>query len=211
MIWAVLGVFVVAVVLAGAGMLLRRRRPPRPRRPAIDPFVVGEPWRRHVSAALSAKRRYDALVSSTPAGPLRERLGTIGARIDDAVDEAWQVARRGNDLDNLVATLGRGALRAKLESSAVTDEERTSLEAQLQAGDRIRATRDDADARLRLLTTRMGELVAQAAEVSVSSDPTAGLDSAVEDVVVQLEALRQAVNELNQPGTAGGTQQLPST
>ena len=208
MIWALLGVVLAAGVLV-AGSRLLRRRPAGPRRPAIDPFVLGEPWRRHVSAALGAKRRYDSLVATTQEGPLRDRLGTIGQRIQDAVDEAWQIARRGDELDDRVGSLGSAALRTKLE--AATDPAvKASLESQLQAGDRIRSTRDDADARLRLLTTRMGELVAQAAEVSVGSDPTAGLDTAVEDVIGQLEALRQAVNELNQPGPAGGTQ-LPST
>jgi hypothetical protein len=74
------------------------------------------------------------------------------------------------------------------------------VQSQLDAASRIRATRDDTDARLRLLTTRMGELVAQAAEVSVGTDTTDELGTGVGDVVTQLEALRLALNDVNNPG-----------
>jgi len=135
-------------------------------------------------------------VSSTEKGPLRDRLTTIGQRIDDAVEQAWQIARHGDGLDDRISAVGSAALRVQLERT--TDPAlRASLQSQLQSGERIKATRDATDARLRLLTTRMGELVSQAAEVSVGNDPTAGLGTAVEDVIGQLDSLRQAVDELN--------------
>ena len=85
-------------------------------------------------------------------------------------------------------------------ASATDEATRTSVQAQLQSAARIRATRDDTDSRLRLLTTRMGELVAQAAEVSVGTDSTDQLGTGVDDVVTQLEALRLALNDINSTG-----------
>ena len=64
----------------------------------------------------------------------------------------------------------------------------------------VTPSRDDTDSRLRLLTTRMGELVAQAAEVSVGTDSTDQLGTGVDDVVTQLEALRLALNDINSTG-----------
>lgn len=229
MIWALVAAIAAAGGALGA-MFRARRRGSQPRRVAVDPFVLSEPWRRHISAAQSSQRAYQSLVSSTEKGPLRDRLTTIGERIDDAVQQAWQIARHGDELDDRISTIGSAALRVQLER--ISDPAmRASLESQVQSADRIKATRDATDARLRLLTTRMGELVSQAAEVSVGNDPTAGLGTAVEDVVGQLDALRQAVNELNvaapvidfdqqtpavaeQPGTTGDTgeqRQMPST
>jgi hypothetical protein len=51
-----------------------------------------------------------------------------------------------------------------------------------------------------LLTTRMGELVAQAAEVSVGTDTTELIGTGVGDVVTQLEALRLALDDVNATG-----------
>ena len=54
--------------------------------------------------------------------------------------------------------------------------------------------------------TRLGELLAQAAEVSVGADTTSDLGSAVDDVVTQLESLRLAVEDLNTPSTGSAGQ-----
>ena len=64
----------------------------------------------------------------------------------------------------------------------------------------------DTDQQLRLLNTRLGELLAQAAEVSVGSDTTSDLGSAVDDVVTQLESLRLAVEDVNNPRPGGAGQ-----
>ncbi|MEZ5248082.1 MAG: hypothetical protein R2713_02370 [Ilumatobacteraceae bacterium] len=57
----------------------------------------------------------------------------------------------------------------------------------------------------------LGELVSQAAEVSIGTDRTAELGSAVDDVVVQLEALLQAVDEVNTTGRSRGFDTGPGT
>jgi hypothetical protein len=50
----------------------------------------------------------------------------------------------------------------------------------------------------------MGELVAQAAEVSVGAITTDDLGTSVGDVVTELEALRLAIADVNRTGRAAG-------
>ncbi len=199
---ALVAIGVAAVVAMAA--VFRRRHPPR-RRVAIDPFVLSEPWRRYVSAAQKALGRYIEIVAATPSGPLRTNMESITRQVQRGVEECWLVAKRGDELDTALKRLDSASLRAGLERST-DDATRTSLQAQLDSADRIRATRDDADQRLRLLDARLGELLAQAAEVSVGSDSTGDLGSAVDDVVTQLEALRLAVDDVNNPRPGGAGQ-----
>ena len=185
---------VLAIVVIRAVMQRRGLRPL-----SIDPFAVGEPWRRHIAAALSTQTRYTKLVGATQPGPLRDRLQTIGISVQAAVQEIWQVAKRGDGLDDTLRTLNAASLRNQLERAA-DDAARNSLQSQLDAADRIRSTRDDADTELRSLTARMGELVTQAAEVSRGVDATDAIGSAVDDVVTQLEAMRLAVDDVSGRG-----------
>jgi hypothetical protein len=205
---AALLALVAAAVVAGAAVL--RRRQPRRRSIAIDPFVLGEPWRRHVSAAQSAQRRYAEIVTATPAGPLRTNMESITLQVQRGVEECWLIAKRGGELDAALNRLDGPSLQARRDAST-DDATRASLQAQLDSAQRIRTTRDDTDQRLRLLNTRLGELLAQAAEVSVGADATGELGSAVDDVVTQLESLRLAVEDINnqRPGGAGQASASP--
>ena len=200
----------VAIAVAAAAAIaaaVRRLRRPAVRPMAIDPFVLSEPWRRYVSAAQSSQRRYTEIVAATRAGPLRSNMESITRQVQRGVEECWLIARRGDELDSALGRLDSASLRARLEQStdAAT---RASLTAQLDSAQRIRTTRDDTDQRLRLLNTRLGELLAQAAEVSVGADSTDDLGSAVDDVVTQLESLRLAVDDVNNP-RPGSTGQAP--
>ena len=194
---ALVAIGVAAVVAVAAA--LRRRQRPGGRPIAIDPFALSETWRRSVSSAQAAQRRYTEIVRAMPTGPLRSKMESISAQVQRGVEECWLIAKRGDELDTALNRLDTPSLRARLEAST-DDATRTSLQAQLDSADRIRATRDDTEQRLRLLNTRVGELLAQAAEVSVGADTTDELGSAVDDVVTQLESLRLAVVELNNPG-----------
>ena len=177
--------------------------------PAIDPFVLSEPWRRHVSAAQASQRRYKEIVAATPTGPLRTNMESITRQVQRGVEECWLIARRGDELDDALTRLDSTSLQSRFD--ATTDEAlRGSLQAQLGSAQRIRATRDDTDQRLRLLNTRLGELLAQAAEVSVGSNATDELGSAVDDVVTQLQALRLAVEDINGPRPGSTGQASPS-
>ena len=203
---------IVAILVVAAGVVVAtsRRRSPRPKRIAIDPFALSDPWRRSVSSAQSAQRRYTEIVRAIPAGPLRSKMESITAQVQRGVEECWLIAKRGDELDTALNRLDTSSLRARLEAST-DDATRTSLQAQLDSANRIRATRDDTEQRLRLLNTRVGELLAQAAEVSVGADTSDELGSAVDDVVTQLESLRLAVEEINnpRPGDAGQASSSP--
>lgn len=199
---AIVAIGVIAVVAITA--FLRRRRPAQKPMP-IDPFVLSEPWRRSVSAAQASQRRYTEIVAATPAGPLRSNMESITRQVQRGVEECWMIAKRGDELDAALQRLDSPSLQARLDAS-VDDATRSSLQAQLDSAQRIRTTRDETDQRLRLLNTRLGELLAQAAEVSVGADSTGDLGSAVDDVVTQLESLRLAVEDINNPRPGGAGQ-----
>jgi hypothetical protein len=194
----------IGVVLGGGAVaaFVRRRtrassggRPARVSMRSIDPFALGEPWRLHVKSAQSAQRRFQTLVAALQSGPLRTKMTEIGRSVDKGVLECWEIAKRGDALDDTIRSLEPASLKTRLER-AQDGIARTSLESQMSSVERVRAARDDADQRLRILQTRLGELVSQAAEVSIGVDHTAELGSAVDDVVVQLEALRLATQEV---------------
>ena len=213
MIALVLG---LAVAVGAVVAILRARRAavspsassdrPRLSKGRIDAFAVGEPWRQHIAAAQSAQRRFAGIVSTLDEGPLRTRMAEIGRQVERSVDECWQIAKRGDQLDDTIRQLDGASLQSSFDRS--TDEgQRASLRSQLDSVDRVRSARDQADERLRGLRIRLGELVSQAAEVSTGVDHTAELGTAVDDVVTQLQALNQAVDEVNNTGRSRGFDQ----
>jgi hypothetical protein len=201
---------VVVGVAAGAATYaasVYRAMPRPPATPRMDPFTLSEPWRQLVQGAQRAKTRLHATVASAPAGPLRDRLVTIAGQLDDALAESWAIAKRGNELDHAVARLDPTALRSKLatleskESAAPSTELEaaiTSVQSQLDSADRIKRLSAQTADRLRLTQTRLDELVARAAEVSVGASDTDAYANAVDDLVVELESLRLAVEETRQ-------------
>lgn len=206
----------VAVGVAAVWGILRLRRTAgtaqgfRPRSRSsdarIDAFTVGEPWRHHVAATQSAQRRFAAIVATLGEGPLRTRMAEIGRQVDLSVDECWQIAKRGDQLDDTIRQLDGPALRSSFDRTN-DPAQKASLQSQLDSLDRVRSARNQTDERLRSLHTRLGELVSQAAEVSAGVDHTAELGSAVDDVVTQLQALNQAVDEVNNTGRSRGFEQ----
>jgi hypothetical protein len=210
---------VAVVAVATLGVLIwRRRKVTEPRRPAIDSFALSEPWRRAVAAAQSAERRYFQIVHDTPEGPLRDRLAGIGLSVRKGLEECWQVAKSGDELDDTLGRLNEASLRRDLER-ATTDAATASLTRQLDGIGRIRAQRDATNENLRSLTAQLGELVTQAAEITSLGVDTDHIGAAVDDVVTQLEGLRLATREVrgmpaaaeaprsapdDDPGTAGG-------
>lgn len=172
----------------------------------VDPFSIGEPWRQHVAAAQSAQRRFGVIVATLDDGPLRVRMAEIGHQVERGVDECWQIAKRGDQLDDTIRQLDGASLQSRFDR-ATDQAQKDSLRSQLDSVDRVRAARNETDARLRSLHTRLGELVSQAAEVSSGVDHTAELGSAVDDVVTQLQALGQAVDEVNNTGRSKGFEQ----
>lgn len=173
--------------------------------PTMDPFTVGEPWRRFVQAGQRSQRRFLETVDTTPPGPLRDRLQSIGARLEAGLAEGWAVAKRGDQIDRNIRKLDPTALRSRLQTlrqqasatpSAELSASIESVEAQLATVDRLKELSATAADRLRLTQSRLDELCARAAEVSIGASDTDRLEHDVDDLVLELTGLHQAVQEL---------------
>jgi hypothetical protein len=214
------GAAVLAVVGWGGRVLAAIPRGGKSRR-RIDPFVLSDPWRRYVQASLSAQARFERTVEATPDGPLRQHLTDIGERLGDGVDEVWQVASRGHAMDAALKSLDVSSAKAELArldqdpAGTHTAATRDALRAQLETAERLKAVSVDARDRLRMLDARLDELVARAVELSVSGSASAvsGLGDDVDSLVGEMEALRQALDEVDEAGgdeSPGGPQAWPS-
>jgi hypothetical protein len=183
----------------------------------IDPFAVNEPWRHAVKDALQAKRRFTEAMANFRDGPLKDSVTTVGGRLDDAVHECWRIAQQGQlvadarkRIDDREVTweLQRQASLIAPGSQASETQSRTieSLKSQLATAQRmdqlIASTRDELD----LINARLDESVTQAIELSVSnrSDGLDPLGADVDAIVDDLESLRQAMGDLDGPGSVAG-------
>jgi hypothetical protein len=208
----------IAGVLAWGARVLAAVPRDRPTE-RIDPFAVPEPWRRFVVEALKAQVRYRQAIAGTEAGAVRDRLETIGERIDDGVEEVWRIARRGAQLVDARATIDDTEVRQELAaverdasqpSSRGSAVERTAaaLRSQLETAARLDATIADARSQLQLLDARLDESVARATELSVrigDVEELAPVGADVEGLVQEMEALRLALEET----TRGAAASLP--
>lgn len=210
-----LGILAGAVAGAaayGGRVLWAVPRNPKTHNP--DPFAVQEPWRRFVSDALDARRRFDGAVESMDKGPLRDHLTQIGGRLDDGVGEIWRIAQQGN---TLVGARQRVDLDgARRELAAVDDQAdepwaagsrlaqtAEALRAQIASAERMEAVIADAVDRLRLLDARLDETVTRAIELSTTGASSQGAGTVggqVEGLVTEMEALRLALDEVGGPG-----------
>jgi hypothetical protein len=171
---------------------------PRDTRVRIDPFTVQEPWRQFVQSAQRSAAKLHQIVEGTSAGPVQDRMASIVAKLDHGLDETWQIALRGHDIDQAVHQIDPTAVRSKLATlqQQGATEAIASVEGQLESVDRLKAQSNQTANTLRLTQTRLDELVARAAEVSVGAGDTDAYEHDVEDLVVELEGLRQAVQEV---------------
>jgi len=188
--------------------------PRAPKDARIDPFTLAEPWRHFVTDALQARTRFQESVEGAREGPMRDRLREIQARVDTGVQEVWRIARRGHDLVDARRRVDPDTIRRDIASTegnasqpwaSGSTLERTmeSLKAQLATVERLERVIGDADSRLRLLNARLDEAAARTIELSVQAHDVAelgGLGADVDQMVDEMEALRQAIEE-----TGGGT------
>lgn len=199
-----------AVGAAAYAGIVALRLPRTPQRPKVDPDRLGEPWRGFVREAIDARDRFDRAVTRTRQGPLRERLGTVGDRIDTGVQESFRIAQHGEALEDALRELEpMVAVRRRLEDveedlagERAGDDQlvqlASSLRAQLASTERIAKVARDTRDRLRLLDARLDESVARVVELSLSSGDTSSvgaLDSDVDAIVTELESLRLALEE----------------
>ena len=146
----VLAVVLLVVLAAGAGsvVVMRRNGDPSGARPGpvrgIDPFTVGEPWRRFVQDALKARSRFGEVVAAARPGPLRDRLTEIGRALDDGVATTWATARQGQVVRDARRRIDTNEVNRRLATFRAGDGPDTeraiaSLEAQLAAAARLDA------------------------------------------------------------------------
>jgi len=204
----IVGMPIVGAIVMGIGVyagLVLIAMPRAARRPRLDPFAISEPWRQYVQGAQRARQRLAATVARAAPGPLRERLDDVVARLDLGLAESWEIARRGDEIDDAVTRLDPTALRSNLSTlqrragDAPSDEAAAamaSIEAQLATADRLKQLSTSTSDRLRLTQVRLDELVARTAEVTVGTTDTEALVHDVDDLVVELEGLRLAVEEV---------------
>ena len=193
----------IGVALYAASVATALPKPPQ--RPMIDPFTIGEPWRQLVQRTQTAGRELRATVERASDGPLRDTLRAIADQLDRGVDEAWAIARRGDAIDDAVRRLDPTALRSRLasaerrattEPSPDAETEVASIRRQLDSADRLRQQSDEAAASLRRTQTQLDELVARANEVLIGTVDTDAYRRDVDDLVIRLEALHRAVEEI---------------
>ena len=199
---------VVGAALYGARVLAAMERKPKQE---VNLRSLTDPWRTFVADAIDARQRYGRALETASSGPLRDRLGEIGRRLDDGVEESWRIARRGMALESALRQLeDPRAVHERLEHarrSGAGKQLEQSLQAQLDSTSRIVGVAQDARHRLQLLDARLDEAVARAVELALSSDDpgaAGGLGSDVDAVVGDMEALRQALEETNRPSQAVG-------
>jgi len=179
----------------------------RPARPRIDPFTLGEPWKRLVQDAVQAQNRFTDIVRAARAGPTHDRLDDIGGRIAEGVEDAWAIGQAGGLLTDARRRIDVTQLQRRIAEAEAGGETAAALQAQLDSAARLDATIADTRDRLRLTTARLDEAVVRAAEVAARAGDPAGLESLGSDVellVQDLEALRQGLDEVDRPspGTA---------
>jgi len=188
-------------VLAWGGRVLVAM-PSNPTRPA--PSALSQPWRGYAEQAQEAKKRFDNVVASVPAGPLHDRLQTVSGRLDDGVDESWRIAKRGHEIVAAIGKIDTVAAEAELqelrrsaaaEGAAAVADTIKAVEAQLASAERLTTLAQRSRDRLRLLDARFDELLARTVEVSVGSGDSEGLGADVDDLVSELETLRVAMEE----------------
>ena len=183
----------------------------------INPSALRQPWRNFVRDALRARAQFADTARQARAGPLRDRLGELGSRLDTVLQECWRIARHGHMLDSALRHLDVDAIERELddiraERRAAGGEARRALEraeeavqAQLASAQRIGRISADARNRLRLLNAQLDEAVARALELSLHTGDSADLrplSADVETLVGELESLRQALEETTAAGMA---------
>jgi hypothetical protein len=218
---AVVGALIGWAAGAAATLGWRRAAPP-PLTRRIDPFAVNEPWRRPVQDAIQARNRFAAAIEPARAGPTRDRLVEFAARIDQGVEETWRIAREGQSITEARRRIDRRAAQAELDRlrsgdaalapDSAAGATAAALESQLASADRLDRTVEDTRARLALLNARLDEAVARASELVVVADKgadLAGLGAQIDDVVHDMEALRQALEEIDEIGRPPELPELP--
>lgn len=176
-----------------------------------------EPWVSFVySAESSYARAYQAFDRTAATSPLRESLSQMAWQIAALVEACWRAAQHGQTLaqtreridsarlEDAITTMERAATGPVDPVAAQT---LTSLRAQRDGAARLDRAIESTLANLRMLDARLGETVLVMAEISLDAGaggaPTEVVSS-VNQVLADMHALREAMNETRSIGLPGG-------
>jgi hypothetical protein len=202
-----LGVPWVAAIAAGVAVYavsVLLAVPRGTKTPSIDAFTLSEPWRQLMQRAQGSQRKLRDTIASVPSGPLKQQLDEISAQLERGVTEAYRIAKAGDDIDDVVRRLDPTTLRSRLataeqRANADPSPDNTaavaSTKEQLDSADRLKQQSEQTAATLRSNQAQLDGLVARAAEVRIGNADTETYRREVDDLVVKLEALRQATEE----------------
>ena len=197
------------------GVLRRRRQPESGPLSHVRPEEVAPRWRPAVEAALGHRQRFDEVRQLVPDGPVRDRVDSLGGRVDAGVVAVWDLVQRGRVAERVLQTIDPDAAMDQLKNARrrlAAAEERgddpdaLSREVEVLAGRHASAQRvwNEVEAlggRLDALDARLGTVVAHAAELAAGTAVTGPLDTAVADLdaaIDSLAATRAALAELDQ-------------
>lgn len=210
------GAILGLLIGTGVGAALRRsRRAAGPTAQRIDPFTVGEPWRRLTQDAIRSRNQFAELISGMLDGPVRDRLSGLGDRAAATIDEMWAAARTGNDLSKAYRKLDPELARRRLAASAASQTEGSddpttaALRSKVEAAERLEAAIEKTRSRLVSLQVRLDDTVARGVELATGgarADAFDELDSEITSISEELEALRLALDE-----TSGSADTRPAT
>lgn len=184
--------------------------------PEIDMSRLRDPYREWVERGIASRDRYREALKEAPPGPLGSRLGSAVTEIDEVLAGLARIARRAQGIDDYLSqsstrTVDENLRQAKQRLAETSDpdiiEERQrtveSLEEQAKVANRMRNTYDRSMSRMESTIITLDQLCAQLAEVLLATEDAqpsvqaSGERSGLDDLVDQLEAVREAVAELD--------------
>jgi hypothetical protein len=184
-------------------MVFRRRFRPDPLA-EVEPDALPPVYRAPVADARRARTQFSELTSGLPEGPLRDRMGELGGRVDAGVLAIWRTASQAAAIDRVAATLDPERVTAELKQARRSGADASvveALQARFASTQRLLNARDGLRERLPVLEARLATAVARAAELTLAGPHVvdaelAGLAADVESLVVELDVLSSATAEL---------------
>ena len=184
-----------------------RRRRARARRDLVD--RVGDParlsgvWRRLLAAAWTARDQYAATIAGWDDSPVAERLGDHQHMVDAVLEQCGALARSGDDLALQLRRFGARRMRRDLWIEQWRDAEgdrAQALGARIGDVERLRAQVRQLHSRLE---AQVHDLRAAAWRASaLRSGQNIDRDATLQDLLVDLAHLREALVEVDQPPQA---------
>lgn len=200
------GIIVAAVAyLGGLGLTALLSRPIQVGVSDIDPFGVGEPWRRYVQSALSTEKRFQEALRQSSPGVVQDRLLGVQDSVRSGVQETWQAAQGAQQLSQARLKLDSWVLNTRHErlTNEGNHEAAASVAAQLASLERLDRVIADAKARMEVQVNKLALSVTTAIEMNVTSgavEEISQVQSSLESVADELESLRRALGDTSVTG-----------